>query len=491
VKAGELRHFPHFSGIRKLVNRGRVPEKEFSETRFLSKKLRSDSGRYTSHQSPNNKRKARANPEDSQLLISSYFPLGSLEDEARMQGFEMEGSGTLLHSSPNLQQQSPADCSIRDIAAKRHAAVVVQSSADQPKHSGAYHPDVQGCELSLSSTPTRISCNEHAAFLSESWSEFYMRQLLHFDLSSQGKDKDESTHPVRKYWSLEDLKLLLQERDKFRQQETVPQFVSESSFSGSRCNSRKASSIYKVEDADKNHLKQLKQTVLWEETGNSFVEDNASLDTKFIFPAPLDKGLNDKLDFQHTSNIPLGRTRKTTLANRSNAGPKEDFHSGSDTWKCPEYPTEAQDERFSSLFQAGSFEQEADPQLASGAVSDKVDDDMVVFFAEETQLQDDIYDCFATQALDAAAHDAIMHPEEDTLECVWDYAMRIPLSADSFENNPVSQEVLQNRDLVDKASLHCPWEAVPYPSHGVLSSHGMEQGLIDIPRDFWRQNRLY
>jgi hypothetical protein len=246
-----------------------------------------------------------------------------------------------------------------------------------------------------------------------------------------------------------------------------------------------------VEDADKNHLKQLKQTVLWEETGNSFVEDNASLDTKFIFPAPLDKGLNDKLDFQHTSNIPLGRTRKTTLANRSNAGPKEDFHSGSDTWKCPEYPTEAQDERFSSLFQAGSFEQEADPQLASGAGSDKVDDDMVVFFAEETQLQDDIYDCFATQALDAAAHDAIMHPEEDTLECVWDYAMRIPLSADSFENNPVSQEVLQNRDLVDKASLHCPWEAVPYPSHGVLSSHGMEQGLIDIPRDFWRQNRLY
>ncbi|PKX91893.1 uncharacterized protein P174DRAFT_410761 [Aspergillus novofumigatus IBT 16806] len=492
VKAGELRHLPHFSGIRKLVNRGRVPEKGFSETRFLSKKLGSDSRRYTNHQSPNNKRKARANSEDSQLLISSYFPLGSLEDDSRMHGFKMEASGILLHSSPNLQQQSPADCSVRGIAAKRHAAVAVQSPADQPKHSRAYHPDVQGCELSLSSTPTSISCNEHAAFLSESWSEFYMRQLLHFDLSSQDKDKDESTHPVRKYWKLEDLKLLLQERDKFRQQETGPQVVSERSFSGSRRNSGKASSIYKLEDADEDHSKQLKQTVLLEEMGNGFVEDNASLDTKFIFPAPLDKGLNDEPDFQHTSNAPLARPRKTTLANRSNAGPKEAFDSGSDTWKCPEYPTKTQAERFSSsVFQAGSFEQEADPQLASGTGRDKVDDDMIMFFAEEAQLQDDIYDCFATQALDAAAHDVIMHPEEDTLECVWDYAMRIPLSADSFENTQVAQDVLQNRVLVDEASLRCPWETVPCPSHGVLSSHGMERGLIDIPRDFWRQNRLY
>ncbi|EAW21686.1 uncharacterized protein NFIA_068560 [Aspergillus fischeri NRRL 181] len=409
-----------------------------------------------------------------------------------MHGFEMEASGTLLHSSPNLQQQSPPDCRVRNIAAKRHAAVVVQSPADQPKHSGTYNPDVQRCELSLSSTPTSISYNEHAAFLSERWSEFHMRQLLHFDLSSQEKDKDESTHPVRRYWSLEDLKLLLQERDKFRQQATAPQVVSESSFSGSRCNSCKASSVYKVEDADEDHLKQLKQTVLLEEMGNSFVEDNASLDTKFIFPAPLDKGLNDEPDFQHTSNTPLARPRKTTLANRSNAGPKEDFDSGSDTLKCPEHPTKAQDKPFSSsVFQAGSFEQEADPQLASRAGRDKVDDDMVMFSAEEAQLQDDIYDCFATQALDAAAHDAIMHLEEDTLECVWDYALRNPLSADSFENNPAFQDVLQNRVLVGKASLHCPWEAVPYPSHGVLSSHAMEQGLIDIPREFWRQNRLY
>ncbi|KAF4152429.1 hypothetical protein CNMCM6069_002148 [Aspergillus lentulus] len=491
VKAGELRHFPHFSGIRKLVNRGRVPEKGFSETRFLSKKLRSDSERYTSHQSPHNKREARANPGDSQLLISSYFPLGSLEDEARIQDFEMETSGTSLHSSPNLQQY-PADCSVRDIAAKRHAAVAVQSPADQPKHSGACHPDAQGCELSLSSIPTSISCNEHAAFLSESWTKFYMRQLLHFDLGSQDKGKDESTHSDRNYWSLEDLKLLLQEREKFRQQETWPKVVSEISLSGSRRNSRRASSIYEVEDADENHLKQRKQMVLVEEMGNSFVEDNSSLDTKFIFPAPLDKGLNNEPDFQHTSNAPLARSRKTILANMSSAGPKEDFDSGSDTWKCPEHPTKAQDERFSSsVFQAGSFEQEADLQLTSGAGRDKVNDNMVVFFAEEAQLQDDIDDCFATQALNAAAHDAIMHPGEDTLECVWDYAMRIPLSADSSENNSVSQNALQNRVLVDKASLHCPWEAVAYPTHGVLSSHGKEQGLLCIPRNFWRQNRLY
>lgn len=238
-----------------------MPEKGFSETRFLSKKLRSDSESCTSHQSLNNKRKARANPEDSQLLISSYFPLRSLEDEARIQGFEMEASSTLLRSSPNLQQQSPADCSVRNIALKRHVAVAVQSQADQPNHSGAYNPDVHRCELSLSSTPTSISYHEHAAFLSESWSEIHIRQLLHFDLSSQDKVKDESTHPVRKYWSLEDLKLLLQGRDKFRQQATEPQVVSEWSFSGSKCNSRKASSVYRVEDADEDHSKQLKQTV--------------------------------------------------------------------------------------------------------------------------------------------------------------------------------------------------------------------------------------
>ncbi|XBQ88393.1 hypothetical protein V6000_004019 [Aspergillus fumigatus] len=391
VKAGELRHFPHFSGIRKLVNRGRVPEKGFSETRFLSKKLRSDSESCTSHQSLNNKRKARANPEDSQLLISSYFPLRSLEDEARIQGFEMEASSTLLRSSPNLQQQSPADCSVRNIALKRHVAVAVQSQADQPNHSGAYNPDVHRCELSLSSTPTSISYHEHAAFLSESWSEIHIRQLLHFDLSSQDKVKDESTHPVRKYWSLEDLKLLLQGRDKFRQQATEPQVVSEWSFSGSKCNSRKASSVYRVEDADEDHSKQLKQTVSLEDMGNSFVEDSASLNTKFIFPDAPDKGPKDEPDFKHTSDTPLARPRKTTLANRSNAGSKEDFDSGSDTVKCPEHPTKSQDERFfSSVFQAGSFEQEVNLQPASGAGRDEFDDDMVIFSAEEAQLQDDI-----------------------------------------------------------------------------------------------------
>ncbi|KMK60480.1 hypothetical protein Y699_01681 [Aspergillus fumigatus Z5] len=292
----------------------------------------------TSHQSLNNKRKARANPEDSQLLISSYFPLRSLEDEARIQGFEMEASSTLLRSSPNLQQQSPADCSVRNIALKRHVAVAVQSQADQPNHSGAYNPDVHRCELSLSSTPTSISYHEHAAFLSESWSEIHIRQLLHFDLSSQDKVKDESTHPVRKYWSLEDLKLLLQGRDKFRQQATEPQVVSEWSFSD----------------------------------------------------AP-DKGPKDEPDFKHTSDTPLARPRKTTLANRSNAGSKEDFDSGSDTVKCPEHPTKSQDERFfSSVFQAGSFEQEANLQPASGAGRDEFDDDMVIFSAEEAQLQDDI-----------------------------------------------------------------------------------------------------
>ncbi|KAK9601020.1 hypothetical protein V6Z96_002044 [Aspergillus fumigatus] len=391
VKAGELRHFPHFSGIRKLVNRGRVPEKGFSETRFLSKKLRSDSESCTSHQSLNNKRKARANPEDSQLLISSYFPLRSLEDEARIQGFEMEASSTLLRSSPNLQQQSPADCSVRNIALKRHVAVAVQSQADQPNHSRAYNPDVHRCELSLSSTPTSISYHEHAAFLSESWSEIHIRQLLHFDLSSQDKVKDESTHPVRKYWSLEDLKLLLQGRDKFRQQATEPQVVSEWSFSGSKCNSRKASSVYRVEDADEDHSKQLKQTVSLEDMGNSFVEDSASLNTKFIFPDAPDKGPKDEPDFKHTSDTPLARPRKTTLANRSNAGSKEDFDSGSDTVKCPEHPTKSQDERFfSSVFQAGSFEQEVNLQPASGAGRDEFDDDMVIFSAEEAQLQDDI-----------------------------------------------------------------------------------------------------
>ncbi|GFF63673.1 hypothetical protein IFM51744_11163 [Aspergillus udagawae] len=505
VKVGELRNFPHFSSIRKLVNRGRVPEKGFSEIRFLSKNLRSDSEKCTSHQSPNKNRKTRANPEDSQLLISN-FPLGSLEDEARMQGFEMEASGTSLHSS-NLQPQSPADCSVRNTAAKRHAAVAVQSPADQCKHSGAYHPDFQGYEAPLSSTPISISCNEHATFLFESWSKFYMKQLLHFDLSSQDKDKEESTHSGREYWSLEDLKLLLEEREKFRQQETGVQVVSESSLSGSRRNSRKASSIYDVEDADEDHLKERKQMVLLEKMGNSFVEDNASLDTKFIFPGHLDKGLNNEPDFHHTSNTPLARRKQTTLGKSSNAGAKEEFDSCSDTWKCPEHPTKAQDERFfSAVFQAGPFEQEADLQLASGAGRDKVDDHMVMFFAEEPQLHDGIYDYFATQALGAAAHDAITHPEEDTLECVSDYAMRIPLGADSFEDYPVFQSVLPSRVLADKASLYCPWDAAPYPSHGVLSSHetmerasdvravkrcSMELGLIDIPRDFWRQNRLY
>ncbi|KAF7166521.1 hypothetical protein CNMCM5623_000146 [Aspergillus felis] len=503
VKVGELRHFPHFSGIRKLVNRGRVPEKEFSETRFLSKNLRSNSEKCTSHQSPNKKRKTRAYPEDSQLLISSYFPLGSLEDEARMQGFEMEASGPSLHSSPNLQPQSPADCSVRNTAAKRHAAVAVQSPAEQHKHSGAYHPDIQGCEASLSSTIS-ISCNEHAAFWSESWSEFYMGQLLHVDFSSQDKDKDESTHSGREYWRLEDLKLLLQEREKFRQQETGAQVVSESSLSGSRRNSRKASSIYEVEHADEDHLKERKQMVLLEKMGNSFIEDNASLDTKFIFPGHLDKGLDNEPDFQHTSNTPLARRKQTTLRNTSNSGAK--FDSCSDTWKCSQHPTKVHDERFSSsVFQAGPLEQEADLQLASGAGSDKVDDHVVMFFAEKPQLQDDTYDYFATQALDATAQDAIIHPEEDTLGCVWDYAMRTPLGAGSFENYPLSQGVLPSRVLTDKASLHCPWDA-PYPSHSVLSSHEtmerssdvravrrccMEQGLIDIPRDFWRQNRLY
>lgn len=368
-----------------------MPEKGFSETRFLSKKLRSDSESCTSYQSLNNKRKARANPEDSQLLISSYFPLRSLEDEARIQGFEMEASSTLLRSSPNLQQQSPADCSVRNIALKRHVAVAVQSQADQPNHSGAYNPDVHRCELSLSSTPTSISYHEHAAFLSESWSEIHIRQLLHFDLSSQDKVKDESTHPVRKYWSLEDLKLLLQGRDKFRQQATEPQVVSEWSFSGSKCNSRKASSVYRVEDADEDHSKQLKQTVSLEDMGNSFVEDSASLNTKFIFPDAPDKGPKDEPDFKHTSDTPLARPRKTTLANRSNAGSKEDFDSGSDTVKCPEHPTKSQDERFfSSVFQAGSFEQEVNLQPASGAGRDEFDDNMVIFSAEEAQLQDDI-----------------------------------------------------------------------------------------------------
>ncbi|GIK01311.1 hypothetical protein Aspvir_005344 [Aspergillus viridinutans] len=506
LTVGELRHFPHFSRIRKLVNRGRVPEKRFSETKFLSKKLQSDSEEYTSYQSPNKKRKTRANPEDCQLLISSYFPLGSLEDEAPMQGFEMEASGTLLHSSPNVQPRSPADCRVRDTAAKRHAAVAVQYPADQPKYSGAYHPDVRGCEISLSSTPISISFNEHAAFLSESWTEFYTKQLLHFDLSSRDKAEDESTHSGRKYWSLEDLKLLLQEREKFRQHERGPQVVSENSLSGSRRNIRRASSIYEVEDADEDHLKERKQMVLLEEMGNSFVENNASVDTKFIFPGHFDKGLNNELDFQHTSNTPLARP-KQTLGNVSNAGAKEEFDFCSDTWKCCEYPTKAQDEHFSSsVSQAGPFEQGADLQLGSGAGRDKVDDDVVMFFAEEPQLQDDIYDYFATEALDVAAHDAIMHPEEDTLECVWDYAMRIPLGADGFENYPVSQGVLPNRVMTDKASLHCPLNAVPYPPHDVLSSHetmerasdvwavrrcGMDQGLIDIPRDFWRQNRLY
>lgn len=84
-----------------------------------------------------------------------------------------------------------------------------------------------------------------------------------------------------------------------------------------------------------------------------------------------------------------------------------------------------------------------------------------------------------------------MHLEADTLGYVWDYAMRIPLIAESFENDPASEDVLQNRVLVGKASLHCPWEAVPYPSHGVLSPHGIEEELIDMPKKFWRQNRLY
>ncbi|GIJ87496.1 hypothetical protein Asppvi_006403 [Aspergillus pseudoviridinutans] len=445
----------------------------------------------------------RTNPKDSQPLISSYFPLGSLEDEPRMQGFEMEASGTSLHSSSNLQPQSPADCSLRNAAAKRHAAVAVQSPADQRKHSGVYHLDVQGCEASLSSTIS-ISCNEHAAFWSESWSEFYMRELLHFDFSSQDKDKDESTHSGREYWSLEDLKLLLQERENLWQQETGAQVVSESSLSGSRRNSRKASSIYEVEDADEYHLKERKQMVLMEKMGNSFVEDNASLDTKFIFPGHLDKGLDNEPDFQHTFNTPLARRKLTTLRNTSNAGAK--FDSCSDTWKCPEHPTKAQDERFSSVFQARPFEQKAELQLASGAGRDKVDDHVVMFFAEEPQFHDNIDDYFATQALDAAAIDAIVDPEEDTLECVWDYAMRAPRGADNFENYTASQGGLPSRVLTDRASLHCPWDAAPYPSHGVLSSHetmerasdvravrrcGMEQGLIDIPRDFWRQNRLY
>ncbi|KAH1418726.1 hypothetical protein KXW31_004487 [Aspergillus fumigatus] len=205
------------------------------------------------------------------------------------------------------------------------------------------------------------------------------------------KVKDESTHPVRKYWSLEDLKLLLQGRDKFRQQATEPQVVSEWSFSGSKCNSRKASSVYRVEDADEDHSKQLKQTVSLEDMGNSFVEDSASLNTKFIFPDAPDKGPKDEPDFKHTSDTPLARPRKATLANRSNAGSKEDFDSGSDTVKCPEHPTKSQDERFfSSVFQAGSFEQEVNLQPASGAGRDEFDDDMVIFSAEEAQLQDDI-----------------------------------------------------------------------------------------------------
>ncbi|RLM00660.1 hypothetical protein CFD26_108578 [Aspergillus turcosus] len=492
VKAGELRQFPHFSGIGKLVNRGRVSEKGFSETRFLTKKLRSDREKYTSHQSPNKKGKTRANPEDSQLLISSYFPFGLLEDEARTQGFEMEASCTFLHSSPNLQAQSPADCSVRDTAAKGHGTVAVQSPAGQAKHSGTYHPDVQGRGTSLSSSPTGISRNGHVPFLSESWSEVYMRQLLHFDLSSQDKDNDQSTHSGRKYWSLEDLKLLLQDRERFGHQGTEGQVVSECSLLGTRRNSRKAGSIYDVEDAVEDHLKQGKQMVLLEDMGNSFVEDNTSLDRRFIFPGPLDKGLNHEPELQHIPNSLLARPEQTTLGNMSNAGRKEDFYSCSDTWKCPEYPTKVQDERFSSLVsQAEPLEQEADLQLALGTGSDIVDVDVVMSLAEEAQLQDDIYDHFATQALDAAADDAIMHPEEDTLEYVWDYAMRIPLGADCFESNPISQGVIPNRVPTDKASLHCPWKAAADTSHGVLSSHGMDQELIGIPRDFWRRNRLY
>ncbi|KAF7167873.1 hypothetical protein CNMCM6106_003267 [Aspergillus hiratsukae] len=491
VRAGELRQFPHFSGIGKLVNRSRVSEKGFSETRFLSKKLRSDSEKYTSHQVPNKKRKTRAIPDDSQLLISNYFPFGLLEDEACTQGFEMEANCTLLHSSPSLQAQSPAHCSVGDTAAKRHGAVAVQSPADPAKHSGTYHPDVQARGTSLSSTPISISCNEHAPFLSESWSEVYMRQLLHFDLSSQDKNNDESTHPGRKYWSLEDLKLLLQERERFWQQGTEGQVVSDCSLPGSRRNSRKASSIYEVENAVEDHLKQRKKMVLLEEMGDSFVEDNASLGRRFIFPGPLDKGLNHEPELQHISNSPLARPEQTTLG-MSNAGRKEDFYSCSDTWKCPEYPTNAQDERFSSsVFQAGALEQEADLQLASGAGRDIADVEAVMSFAEEAQLQDDIYDLYATQALDAAAHDAIMHPEEDTLKYARDYAMRIPLGADSFEHNPISEGVPPNHVPADNASLHCPWEAVADTSHGVLSSHGIDQGLIGIPRDFWRRNRLY
>ncbi|RHZ46954.1 uncharacterized protein CDV56_104906 [Aspergillus thermomutatus] len=403
----------------------------------------------------------------------------------------MEANCTLLHSSPNLQVQSQVDSSVRDTAAKRHGAVAVQSPADQPKPSGAYHPDVQECRTSLSSTPISFSRNEHTAFASESWSEFYMRQLLHFDLGSQDKEKDESTHSGRKHWSLEDLKLLLQEREKFWQPETKGQVESESSLPGSRRNDHKASSVYEVEDADGNYLKRLKQMVFLEEVGKVFVEDNASLDTKFIFPGPLDEGLNTEPEFQHTYSTSLARLEQTTLGNTRNAGSKEGFHPCSDTWKCPEHPTKAQGECFSSLFQIGPLEQEADLQLASGAGRDKVDDDVVMSFAEDAQLQHDIYDHFATQALDAA-YDAIMHPEEETLKYVWDYAMQIPLSADSFESNPVYQDVLPNRVPTDKASLHCPWEAVADTSHGVLSSHGiMEQGLIGIPRDFWRRNRLY
>lgn len=464
-----------------------MSDKGFSETRFLSKKLRSDSEKYESHQSPNKRRKTRGKPEDSQLLVSNYFPFGLLENEARTQGFEMEGNRTLLHSSPNLQAQSAADCSVGDTAAKRHGAVAVQYPADQAKNSGTYHIDVQGRGTSLSSTPISISCNEHAPFFSESWSEVYMRQLLHFDLSSQDKNNDESTHSGRRYWSLEDLKLLLQERERLWQQGTDRQVVSECSLPGSRRNSRKASSIYEVEDAVEDHLKQRKQMVLLEEMGNKFVEDNASLDRRFIFPGPLDKGLNQEPELQHISNSPLAGHEQMTLG-MSNAGRKEDFYSWSDTGKCPEYPINAQDERFSSsVFQAGPLEQEADLQLASGAGTDDVE--VVMSFAEEARLQDDIYDHYATQALDAAAHDAIMHPEENTVEYVWDYAMRIPLGADSFESNPISQGV--PRVPADKASLHCPWEAVADTSPGVLSSHGIDQGLIGIPRDFWRRNRLY